>query len=121
MWGGGMRQVGILAAAARYALQHHRARLAEDHAKAKAFGAAAAEIPGAHVDLARVETNIVNVDLDAPLRGEDVAQRAREAGLGVNASGPRRLRAVMHLDASLDDVGRGARILADVIAAARRV
>ena len=120
MWGGGMRQVGILAAAARYALQHHRARLAEDHAKAKAFGAAAAEIPGAHVDLARVETNIVNVDLDAPLRAEDVAKRAREAGLGVNASGPRRLRAVMHLDASLEDVGRGARILADVVAALRR-
>ena len=82
MWGGGMRQVGILAAGALYALQHHRARLVDDHANAKRFAAIVAAATGARVDLALVETNIVNVDLDEALRAEDVAKRARELGLG---------------------------------------
>ena len=119
MWGGGMRQSGILAAAALHALEHHRARMADDHANAKAFAAAVGAIAGARVDLAGVETNIVNVDLDAPLSGDDVAKRAQSEGLGVNASGPRRLRAVMHLDVSRAQVEEGARMLARAIAKAR--
>ncbi len=118
MWGGGMRQAGILAAAARYALAHHRDRMKDDHDNARLFAGAAARIPGARVDLAGVETNIVNVDLDAKLRAEDVAVIARELGLAINASGPRRLRAVMHLDAPRDRVEAGAAILATAIARA---
>jgi threonine aldolase len=118
-WGGGMRQVGVLAAAARYALDHHRARLAEDHANARAFAEAVARIPGARVDLAGVETNIVNVDLDAPLRADDVAKRARAAGLGLNATSGSRLRTVMHLDVTRAQVEEGARILGRVLAEAR--
>ena len=112
-WGGGMRQSGLLAAAALHALRHHRERLADDHAKARRFAEKVARIDGARVDLAGVETNIVNVDLDLP--GETVAAEARTLGLAINASGPRRLRAVMHLDVSDEDVERAADMLARAI------
>jgi threonine aldolase len=116
MWGGGMRQSGILASAALHALRNHRARLVDDHAAAKAFAERAARIDGASVDLARVETNIVNVDLVAPLTGEAVATAARDLGLLVNASGPRRIRVVTHLDASRADVEKAAELLGQAIA-----
>jgi threonine aldolase len=113
MWGGGMRQVGILAAAARYALSHHRDRLADDHTHARLFAERMANTPGVGVE--RVETNIVNVDLRDPLKADEVVLAAREAGLAVGASGPRRLRAVTHLDVSGDDIERAAAVLSQVI------
>jgi threonine aldolase len=116
MWGGGTRQAGILAAAARYALEHHRARLADDHANAKAFAEKVARVRGASVDLAGVETNIVNVDLDPPFYAESVARAARDLGLALNASGPRRLRAVLHLDVTRDDAIAAAGLLDKTLA-----
>jgi threonine aldolase len=114
MWGGGTRQAGILAAGALYAVRNHRARLAEDHANAKLFAQILATTKGAKVDLARVETNIVNVDLD-DVAADLVVEHARALGLALNATGPRRMRAVVHLDVSRSDVERGARILGDAI------
>src|SRR5690606_22257448 len=64
-YGAGMRQVGILAAAGLYALEHHIERLAADHARAGRFAAAVAEVAPAAVDLAATETNIVMVDVAA--------------------------------------------------------
>jgi threonine aldolase len=116
-WGGGMRQSGILAAGALYALRHHREALREDHQKARRFAERLAQTRGVRVDVAKIETNIVNVDLDPPLLAEDAAGAAREHGLAINASATRRLRAVMHRDVSLDDVLRGADVLARVVAA----
>jgi threonine aldolase len=116
MWGGGMRQAGIVAAGALFALEHHRARLADDHASARRFAELVAVAPGLRVDLAGVETNIVNVDTDVP--AEDVARTARELGLLLNASGPKRLRAVTHLDVSPADVERAATLLAQAAARA---
>ena len=116
MWGGGMRQSGILAAGALHALRNHRQRLGDDHAAATAFAERAARIDGARVDLARVETNIVNVDLDAPLTGDAVALAAKGVGLLVNASGPRRIRVVTHLDAPRTDVERAAELLGQAVA-----
>jgi len=100
MWGGGMRQVGILAAGARYALMHHRDRLALDHANAKAFAAALRGVAGVRVDEDLVVTNIVNVWLSASLPAAEVVSAARALGLAIDAKGPFRLRAVMHLDVS---------------------
>jgi len=119
MWGGGTRQAGILAAAALYALEHHRARLADDHENAKELAAIVAKAPGARIDLALVETNIVNIDLEEPLRADDVTRAARELGLALNATGPRRMRAVVHLDAPRADVVRGAQILVEAIGRVR--
>jgi threonine aldolase len=118
-WGGGMRQAGIIAAGALFALQNHRTRLGEDHAKARRFAERIAKAPGARVDLAKVETNIVNVDLDAPVRADAVSAAARPLGLAINASGPRRLRAVMHLDVRPEDAERAADLLAQALASVR--
>jgi threonine aldolase len=104
MFGGAMRQAGILAAAAMYALEHHRARLTEDHHNARRLAAGLAEIPGLKVDLASVQTNMVFFDLDPtlPVNAADLCRKLDAAGVKVLPSGPRRIRAVCHLDVSTD-------------------
>lgn len=105
--GGGMRQVGVLAAAAAYALDHHVERLAEDHEHARLL----AEACGADPDL--TETNIVVVDVpDAAA----VVAAAAEEGVRVGAVGPQRVRLLTHLDVSRSDVERAAKVLASVVA-----
>jgi threonine aldolase len=101
--GGGMRQVGILAAGAAYALDHHVDRLAEDHAHARLL----AEACGA--DPVGVDTNIVV--LDRPDAAAYVVA-AREEGVLVSAVGPRTVRLVTHLDVSAADAQRAAEVLA---------
>jgi threonine aldolase len=100
--GGGMRQVGIIAAGALYALEHHIDRLAEDHEKARVLAAAIRETPGLALDPDIVETNIVIFKL-APELGSaaEFAARLREQGVRMNAVGPQRIRAVTHLDVSM--------------------
>jgi threonine aldolase len=93
--GGALRQAGIVAAAGLYALDHNVERLAEDHENARALAEGLAELPGAALDVAKVETNIVIFDVDdAPRRWAELA----EAGVEVTPVGPTRLRAVTHLD-----------------------
>lgn len=115
-WGGGMRQAGLLAAGALHALAHHRERIRDDHDKARRFAERLARVPGLRIDLATVETNIVNVDLDAPLTAEAVAAAARPLGLAINPSAKQRLRAVMHLDVPAADAERAAELLAEAVA-----
>jgi threonine aldolase len=104
MWGGGMRQAGILAAGASYALAHHRARLTVDHANARAFAERISERGSARVAVDAVVTNIVNVDLPIDAAASDVVARARVAGVLVNATAPHRFRVVTHLDVSREEV-----------------
>jgi threonine aldolase len=110
MLGGGMRQVGILAAAALYALEHHRERIAEDHAAAQAFAAALEGAPGIELLSGPVETNIVQLALT---RGDayDFAKRAASAGVLLNAISRTSLRAVTHLDISSEEAVRAAEVL----------
>jgi threonine aldolase len=119
MWGGAMRQAGLLAAGALYALEHNRERLATDHANARRFAELLGAVPGVRIDAARVETNIVNVDIEAPVRAEDVSRLAREAGVAINATGPHRLRAVTHLDVSRADIDAAATVLGKTVERAR--
>lgn len=101
--GGGMRQVGILAAAGLHALDHHVERLADDHAHARLL----AEACG--VDPAGVDTNIVVVDrADAA----DFVAAARAEGVAVATVGPTAVRMVTHLDVSRDDAEKAAAVLA---------
>ena len=106
MLGGGMRQAGVLAAAAAYALDHHIDRLAEDHAQARRLAEALVELPG--VTLTMPHTNIVFADL-APERAEGVVERLRAQGLW--CTGLYRLRFVTHLDLSSDDIDHAIRVL----------
>jgi threonine aldolase len=98
-YGAGMRQVGLLAGAAHYALDHNIARLSEDHRRAKQLAVAIAAIDKSFVDPATVETNIVGLDLaSAPYTAAELAARCREAGLWISALGPKYARLVTHLD-----------------------
>jgi threonine aldolase len=115
MQGGGMRQAGILAAAGLFALEHNRARVVDDHANARAFAEFLAEVPGLRVDLSRVQTNIVMIDID---RGTVAAmiELAKEEGVLLGANGQRQIRAVMHLDVDRDGVMRAAGVIAEIAA-----
>ena len=112
--GGGMRQSGILAAAGLYALDHNLSRIGEDHANARRFAELLSGSPA--VRSSDPQTNIVMVDL---LRERDtseaVSQRLAQAGVRLVPFGPRRLRAVTHLDVTSADVERAARIILDTL------
>ena len=98
-YGAGMRQVGLLAGAAHYALDNNIARLSEDHRRAKELAVAIAAIDKSFVDPVLVETNIVGLDLaKAPYTAAELATRCREAGLWISALGPKYARLVTHLD-----------------------
>lgn len=108
-YGAGMRQVGILAAAGRYALAHHLERLAEDHTRARRLA------EGLGGDPTRVDTNIVVLDVDD---AGAVARTAAEQGVLVSALGPRFLRLVTHLDLDDDGVERALEVLRPLVRAA---
>jgi threonine aldolase len=120
MLGGGMRQAGILAAAGLYALDHHVARLAEDHANARRIADLLAGAPHALLDPATVETNLVMIDLapSAPFDAEEVVRRARAGGLALTTMGARRVRAVTHLDVDRAACEQAASILRGILASA---
>jgi threonine aldolase len=100
--GGGMRQVGVLAAAGDYALSHHLDRLADDHVRARRLADALA--PFGVVDATRVRTNVVPLDLTkAPVDAHALAAFARERGVLVSVLAPRFARLLTHLD--VDDAG----------------
>jgi threonine aldolase len=115
--GGGMRQAGILAAGALHALQHHVARLAEDHAHARRLGELLAAIPGVRLQFP-VETNLVFAGF-AGHQARDLALRFRAAGVLCNPEGrtPDVIRLVTHLDVSAADIEEAARRIARVLAA----
>jgi threonine aldolase len=103
LFGGAMRQAGIVAAAGVYALEHHVDRLADDHARAKRLALGLAEA-GLAVDPDRVETNFVQIDVAPLTQGEAVVKLA-EQGVGLSGTiHPTVLRAVTHLDVGDDDI-----------------
>jgi threonine aldolase len=118
LFGGAMRQAGIVAAAGVYALDHHVALLADDHARARrlAEGWHAAGLP---VDLEQVETNFVLLDVEQlGLSKWDVIAALKEAGVGVsNTVHPTRLRALTHLDVSDEDVDAAIELAPEALAA----
>ena len=98
-YGAGMRQVGILAAAGHYALDHNIARLAEDHSRAQKIALALAAIESSLVDPKKVATNIVGLELSkVGITAGELASRCKEAGLWISALGPHYARLVTHLD-----------------------
>ena len=119
MFGGGMRQSGILAAAAIYALDHHVQRLAEDHAHARRLAEGMEELPGVTVDMAAVETNIVYFDVrESVLTGKELCDRLREQGVWMMAVAPQRIRAVTHLDVNREGIDRALRVLHSILRSA---
>jgi threonine aldolase len=119
--GGGMRQAGVLAAAALYALRHHVDRLADDHRRAQTLAAGIAAIEGLRLRPPQVDTNIVIFEV-APHLGtaRDFAARLAQRGLRVIAFGGQLIRACTHLDVGDDHVAEALEILAATAADSRR-
>jgi len=111
MYGGGMRQAGILAAAGIFALDHHIPRLNEDHMHARRLAELLHKIPSVSVNVDHVETNIVvfSVSGDDPPAG--IVAQLKRAGVLINAVGGRNFRAVTHLDVSADDIEQAGEIV----------
>jgi len=103
LFGGGMRQVGIIAAAGLYALKHNVNRLAEDHANARLLAEGLNHFEIFDVDLNRVETNIVVAGIATDETAESVLEKLREVGVWGVPFGPKRIRMVAHLDVSRAD------------------
>jgi threonine aldolase len=116
--GGAMRQAGIIAAGALYALEHHVERLADDHANARVLAQAVRPTPGLKLDPDVVDTNIVIFEVDLELgTAAAFCARLRDEGVWMNAIGPQRIRAVTHLDISREQVEHAAQVLQETAAA----
>ena len=112
LFGGAMRQAGIVAAAGVYALDHHVERLADDHARARKLAeeVAAAGVP---IELGRVETNFVQIDVGPlGLDRAEALERLRDVGVGLSATiHPTVIRAVTHLELTDDDIEQAADLI----------
>lgn len=119
VFGGGMRQVGILASAGVYALEHHIARLAEDHVNAHYLATLLEDIPGVVVDVKAVETNMVMFQVPHSSKTTDtLLAECREAGVLLNAMGDRAFRVVTHLDVNHEDMVAAGRVFRQVFSPA---
>jgi threonine aldolase len=117
MFGGAMRQAGIVAAAAEHALEHNVQRLAEDHDNAKTLAQALAELPRASIELAAVETNIVYFDVDQALgSAAELCERLKREGVWMLPVAPQRVRAVTHLDVDAAGIDRAIEVLRRLLA-----
>ena len=118
MWGGAMRQAGIVAAAGLYALDHHVERLADDHENARALAQGLAELDGVVIDPDDVETNIVVFER---ARRGGVLRRAEERGGAHVRVGTGRVRAVTHLDVDRAGVERAVAAARSALGSGRSV
>jgi threonine aldolase len=117
MYGGGMRQAGILAAAGLYALEHNIARLKEDHAHAKALAGQLRKIPSVSIDVEGIETNIVVFEVTDPSRSSsEILGTLKQEGLLINSVGGMSFRAVTHLNVSAQAIEEAGRIFTRVLA-----
>ena len=107
MFGGGMRQAGILAAAGIYALDHHVDRLKEDHQNAKRLASGLSELKGISIHPDHVETNIVIFDVaHTGMTASQVTEAMKKNGVLTHAFGKAHIRLVTHLDVSREDIER---------------
>lgn len=119
MFGGAMRQAGILAAAALYALDHHRERLAEDHANAAALAEGLRELPGLTIPMP-VETNMVFVDVEKRIgTAAAVCEKLKAHGVWALPTAAQRIRLVCHLDVTKAMVPRAIEAFAGIVGAPR--
>ncbi len=115
LYGGAMRQAGIIAAAGVYAFQHNVKRLAEDHANARLLAQGLAEIPGIRLNVDDIETNIVYFDVsETGRKAEELNQAITERGVRMGGRG-NAIRAVTHLDVSRSDIEQAVETMRDVV------
>jgi threonine aldolase len=116
MFGGGMRQVGIIAAAGIYALDHHLERLKEDHQNARRLAVGLKEFKGVSIDPKHVETNIVIFDVaNTGMTASQVAEAMKKERVLIHAFGKTQIRLVTHLDVSSEDIERALKAFEKVL------
>jgi len=121
LFGGALRQAGIVAAAAVYAMENHIERLAVDHDNAKTLAREIAKIDGLSIQVDEVETNLVFFEVDPKLgNASQLAAALLERGVKIGASGAQRLRACTHLDVDRDDLLKTAEVLRQTVQAGFR-
>lgn len=113
-WGGGMRQVGIIAAAGLYALKNNIQRLKEDHQKAKQLAYNLSQIKNVNIDLELVETNIVIFSLKN-MSVDNFLLKAKEHGLLLGTGKVGMLRAVTHMDVTMEDIEQASKIIERIL------
>jgi threonine aldolase len=116
MMGGALRQAGIIAGGAIYALENHVERMADDQANARTFAEAIAKIDGINIDLDGVESNLVFFDVNPEIGdASQLSAALRERGVRIGAMGPQTLRACTHLDVDEAGVVQAAATVADCV------
>lgn len=116
MFGGGMRQVGMIAAAGLYALDHHLERLKEDHKNAKRLAVGLKEVKGVSLDPKHVETNIVIFDIsETGKTGPQIAEAIKQHGILIHAFGKTQIRLVTHLDVTEEDIEVALKVFEEVL------
>jgi threonine aldolase len=116
--GGGMRQVGILAAAGLIALEQMPARLHEDHANARLLAEALANIESVDIDLDSVETNIVIFEVKGAVTAKELVARMKERGVLASSLGPTSIRLVTHRDVNREACIRAAEVITEELTVA---
>jgi threonine aldolase len=115
MFGGGMRQVGIIASAGIYAIENNFNRLVEDHRNARALALGLSKIPKLSVDLESVQTNIVVIDIkESGIRLGEVLEKLKEKGVLAVPFGKTKIRCVTHLDVNRDDIYKALEVFKQV-------
>ena len=115
LFGGGMRQVGIIAAAALYALEHHVDRLSEDHAHARVLADAFVGTDGFALEIGPVETNLVWVAVNPSVgSAAEVAAYLSSRGILVSVPGPQVIRVCTHLDVNSEQVEYAAQTIRQI-------
>jgi threonine aldolase len=114
MVGGGMRQVGVLAAAGIVALDQMVDRLADDHTNARRLAEGLQALPGIRVDLERVQTNIVIFFVDRPSGVQDLMTGCAARKVKIHGIGPTSIRCVTHKDVDGDDIERALQAFAEI-------
>jgi threonine aldolase len=117
LFGGALRQAGIVAAAALYAMEYHVERLQVDHDNARVFADEIRRIDGITLEPADVETNLVFFNVDPELgNAAQLSAKLRQRGVRINATAPQRLRGCTHLDVDREMVLRAAEAVAEAVA-----
>jgi threonine aldolase len=113
-WGGGMRQVGILAAAGLFALKNNIPRLKEDHIKAKILAEALSKISGLTIQKELVQTNIV-MFTPSKMSVENFLAKARDAGVLLGTGKVGVIRAVTHMDVSTEEIDQATKVIEKIM------
>ena len=112
-----MRQSGVIAAAALYAIDHNWDRLAEDHEHARHLSEGLANIKGLEIDVPRMETNLVFFEVRNWAGRRPAGRGRKERGVGIGANTATRIRAVTHLDVNRADIDTALKVISDALAA----